>query len=578
MNILLLIALLTTGTLLLNFPAIAQETSVQKYQSSRVLKKARNQKTLVWGLKEDDLFVSGTSGTGKLKGFCIDLVDLLEKYLKQENFVQEPFKVHPEKIETIERFQFTQQKKFDGECGTNSIRDDIPGITFSKSFARTPTKVLSYPSKDEKFSNHKEKLKIGIVRGSTTEKRVNSYYDINVEIEKYPSRTLAIDALISGEIDGFANDEIILKAMLKEPEYSQEGLYIRPEKLGEENYGLVLPDDDKEWVEIINKFLDEKTDEIEKLRKKYFEYEVSIDWKFISLALLVLPSFGLIQLVRRRNTEREQKPKPYKSSTFARGYALLIGVGETAYPHWSLPVSVKDVLALNEVLVNPNFCGYPNNPEHIRLLHDEGATRSKILEGLRWLKEQVQTDPDATAIVYYSGHGWLNQSQNRYYLVPHDINPFNLESSALSADEFTDALRQIKCERLLTIVDSCHAAGMATAKHSPLGFEETPLPKSVINNLRQGKGRVVFTSSQGEQSSWIRPDRQMSIYTYHLIEALKGKGNHPHENVVKVSHLMQYISDRVPKSALSMCNEKQTPYFSFETEDFAVALVNNRRS
>ncbi|MDZ8188564.1 MAG: caspase family protein [Nostoc sp. ChiSLP02] len=232
--------------------------------------------------------------------------------------------------------------------------------------------------------------------------------------------------------------------------------------------------------------------------------------------------------------------------------------------------------ALHQVLVDPNFCAYPSDSEHVRLLHDREATRSKILEQLNWLKEKAQANPKATIVVYYSGHGWFSRSQNCYYLLPHDINPFDLENSSLSAEEFTNALRQIKSERLLVIIDSCHAAGMATAKKIPSDFEEIPIPKSVINDLKQGKGRVVFTSSQGEESSWIRPDKQMSIYTYHLIEAMKGEANQPHENFVKVSHLMKHLSDRVPISARTLCQKEQTPYFSFESEDFPVALLKGR--
>ncbi|QLE52470.1 caspase family protein [Nostoc sp. C057] len=265
---------------------------------------------------------------------------------------------------------------------------------------------------------------------------------------------------------------------------------------------------------------------------------------------------------------------------FANGYALLIGVGESAYQGLSLPVTVKDVQALHQVLVDPNFCAYPNNTQHIRLLHDKEATRSKILEQLNWLKEEAQANPEATVVVYYSGHGWFSKSQNRYYLLPHDINPFDLESSSLSAEDFTDALRQIKSKRLLVIIDSCHAAGMATARKAKAysDFEEIPIPKSVIDDLSKGKGRVVFTSSQGEESSWIRPDNEMSIYTYHLIEALQGKGNQSREDVVKISHLMNYLSDKVPKSASTLCKKTQTPYFNFESEDFPVARLNDRSS
>jgi hypothetical protein len=38
--------------------------------------------------------------------------------------------------------------------------------------------------------------------------------------------------------------------------------------------------------------------------------------------------------------------------------------------------------ALRAALVDPQLCGYPDDTEHIRLLHDQGATRQAILDGL----------------------------------------------------------------------------------------------------------------------------------------------------------------------------------------------------
>ena len=36
-------------------------------------------------------------------------------------------------------------------------------------------------------------------------------------------------------------------------------------------------------------------------------------------------------------------------------------------------------------------------------------------------------------MVYYSGHGWVDEATGRYYLIPHDVEPFDLQGSALAA-------------------------------------------------------------------------------------------------------------------------------------------------
>ncbi|MDY6940802.1 MAG: HEAT repeat domain-containing protein [Cyanobacteriota bacterium] len=271
-------------------------------------------------------------------------------------------------------------------------------------------------------------------------------------------------------------------------------------------------------------------------------------------------------------------PKFTMSNLLSHHYALLIGIGNCEYPKWSLPVTVKDVRAFQSLLTDANLCGYVNDTEHLRLLHDSEATKEGIINSLNWLQQQTANDPEATVIIYYSGHGWLDETTQKYYLIPHDVDPLDIPNSALPADTFNQALQQIQAQKVLVIIDSCHAQGMATAKDAtplklPPGFAATALPKSLAKTLSQGEGRAVFTSSKGNQSSYIRRDNSLSIFTYHFLEALQGAGNRPGDKAVMVSDLMNYVGKAVPDSAQTDYQAEQVPFFKFETEDFPVALL-----
>jgi uncharacterized caspase-like protein len=269
------------------------------------------------------------------------------------------------------------------------------------------------------------------------------------------------------------------------------------------------------------------------------------------------------------------------SHTFSHGYALLIGVGEAVYTQWSLPVTVRDVQAVRAVLIDPALCGYPNDDKHVRLLRDQSATRAAILEGLAWLKDQAAADPEATAVVYYSGHGWLDQVSGHYYLVPHDVEPFDLQRSALAGEDFTRALREVRARRLLVIIDSCHAQGVATSKEAaqpvklPSGLIQVAATecKGLLEALKRGEGRAVFTSSRGHQISWIRADGSLSVFTHHFLEALQGGGAKVGDTAVRLSDLMGHLSKTVPASAQQMHSAEQVPFFDTATEDFPVALL-----
>ncbi|WP_293136067.1 HEAT repeat domain-containing protein [Okeania sp. SIO3I5] len=285
-----------------------------------------------------------------------------------------------------------------------------------------------------------------------------------------------------------------------------------------------------------------------------------------------------IKTIQQRLQYYKPTPKIPMSKTLSHNYALLIGVGDCKYPNWSLPTTVKDVQTIKSFLINPDLCSYIDKENYLRFLSNEQATKQNILDNLNWLQQKAKNDPEATILVYYSGHGWLDKSTQNYYLIPHDTSPVKPQKTALPATEFNNALQQISAQKLLVIIDSCHAQGMATAKQTeelelPENFSQTALPKNLIADLRKGTGRAVFTSSTGDELSWIRSDGKMSIYTYHFLEALQGGGNKPGDKIVTVSNLMSHVSKTVPESAQKL-GKKQTPMFDFsQTEDFPVALL-----
>lgn len=259
-------------------------------------------------------------------------------------------------------------------------------------------------------------------------------------------------------------------------------------------------------------------------------------------------------------------------------YALLIGVGNCKYTDWSLPVSSLDARELRQTLADPTLCAYP--AEQIRVLSDEQATRNGILQAIDELAQKPADQGDATVLIYYSGHGWRQKTDGgeRFFLIPHDVNPMKLTESALPAEDFVNGLRKIRARRVLMLLDTCHAAGMAEAKDAvadflPDSFSQEALPEALIQELSQGEGRAVFLSCRESQKSWILPDDgSLSIFTHHLLAGLRGAAAAPDDTTVTVSGLMGYLSNSIPVSAQEIGKE-QTPFFKFETEDFPVALV-----
>jgi hypothetical protein len=279
-------------------------------------------------------------------------------------------------------------------------------------------------------------------------------------------------------------------------------------------------------------------------------------------------------------------------STFTQGYALLIGIDEHSVPHLALPAVAKDLAAFREVLVHPDRCGYVE--EHVCVVQGKDATRSGILAGLTWLKQQLQADTtgNATAVIYYSGHGWRNATGATHCLVPYDMEVQGgqpILATALRADEFADLIAGLPAKRLLVALDCCHAAGLDlkdleafASAMLPVDLFLTAHDTAVVDplagskglaELALGAGRAILSSSQSDQKSYIRKDHKMSIFTYHLIEALTGHAQ-PQNGAteVLVSDILSYLHRTVAASAQQQWGRPQQPDYKL-TGNFPVALL-----
>ena len=174
---------------------------------------------------------------------------------------------------------------------------------------------------------------------------------------------------------------------------------------------------------------------------------------------------------------------------FPNGYALLIGVDKNQVAAWALPDVAKDVAALKNVLVHPERCAY--RPENVRLLLGEQSSGDGIWEGLAWLGERLRQDQNATAVIYYSGHGFrdTHSSPPAYYLVPYDVTREGLRRKGLAAQQFAAEISALQPRRLLLILDCCHAAGLGAKdigdEPSP-GFAISAIPSGLLMGAEKG--------------------------------------------------------------------------------------------
>ena len=108
---------------------------------------------------------------------------------------------------------------------------------------------------------------------------------------------------------------------------------------------------------------------------------------------------------------------------------MVIGINAYSDPEYEpLTGAVSDADAVSEFLVN----NLRANPDHIRNLRDETATRGAIIEGMKQLAVDSRIQKDDPIIIYFAGHGartprppgwhdWVSQDAMIEIICPVDL-------------------------------------------------------------------------------------------------------------------------------------------------------------
>lgn len=172
----------------------------------------------------------------------------------------------------------------------------------------------------------------------------------------------------------------------------------------------------------------------------------------------------------------------YAGIDFGRYYALVIGNNE--YQHLrDLRSAVGDAESVAAVL--GRRYGF-----RTRVLTN--ANRYAILSALNDLREQL-TSAD-NLLIYYAGHGVLDEVNNRGNWLPVDAEA---ESSAnwIPTTAITDVLNIMKARQVLVVVDSCYAGSLTRSSVARLSTATTRDERLHWLRAVSGKrARVVLTS------------------------------------------------------------------------------------
>ncbi|KPK23768.1 MAG: hypothetical protein AMK69_17520, partial [Nitrospira bacterium SG8_3] len=229
-------------------------------------------------------------------------------------------------------------------------------------------------------------------------------------------------------------------------------------------------------------------------------------------------------------------------------WAVVVGINDYSYIH-HLRYAVNDAKTVRDHLVN-----YTHIPtENMTLLLNEEATLTKLRSALgTHLKNKAGKDD--LVIVFFAGHGATEKDAMspdgdglEKYLLPYDADPKDLYATALPMWEISRIFNRIRSERLVFIVDSCYS-GAGGGRTIGIEGVRANISEAYLDRLTSGKGRVIISASGANEVSVENEKLEHGVFTYYLIEGLKGRADSDRNGLITVDEIYRYVSEHVPRA------------------------------
>ncbi len=213
--------------------------------------------------------------------------------------------------------------------------------------------------------------------------------------------------------------------------------------------------------------------------------------------------------------------------------ALIIGISK--YDH-------------NNKFRDLEFCENDAN-EVYNILKDQGydiPANARLVGREEWSKMRDEiikffTDrtlkPEDTLFFYFSGHGYLDRGTGRTYLSTSEIHPERPQSRAIPFDELITYLNLSCSKRIMAVLDCCYSGALeihgdgkgaedeymkAEKGEEIASLANTSMARTVELLIQSEQGKCVLASSLEEERSFRMKDQSHDLFTYFLIQGLKG--------------------------------------------------------
>jgi uncharacterized caspase-like protein len=172
----------------------------------------------------------------------------------------------------------------------------------------------------------------------------------------------------------------------------------------------------------------------------------------------------------------------------------------------------------------------------------ENATRSEILGALAWMRREL--GPRDNLLIYYAGHGWLDEEANEGFWLPVDAEPDN-EANWIANADISRSLKAMQAKHVMVVADSCFSGKLLRS------VQITARSHGYLSRIARKRTRVALASGGLEPVDDSGGRNQHSPFASAFLEALEDN-----QSVMEGTQLFERIRRPV------MLDSDQTPEYA----------------
>jgi hypothetical protein len=236
-------------------------------------------------------------------------------------------------------------------------------------------------------------------------------------------------------------------------------------------------------------------------------------------------------------------------------WAVVIGIG--TYESQAIPrlrFTVPDADAIYRTLIVT--AGFKK--ENVLLLTDK-AERKPTLRNIKWALGTFlgrSAKKDDTVFIFFAGHGapevdprGIERDGLAKYLIPVDADPDDLYSTALPMDELQTIFGRIEADRVVAFLDACYSGAAGGRTFSARRTRVGAVDDLFLERLTRSKGRAIVTASRPAEVSIELPELGHGVFTYYLVNGLRGAADLNRDGIVTLQELYEYVEQQVSAKA-----------------------------